>query len=82
MNVLVTVVVILFVTLAMAQVVIFDLTKESEQHLPPSVFRLHKTVGTLESGPPAMLFSVPGGIFHQKAGFSWWYPCLELSWSG
>ncbi|MFP6754040.1 MAG: hypothetical protein VB855_20320 [Pirellulaceae bacterium] len=50
MNILVTVVVIFFVTLAMAQIVIFDLTKESEQHLPPSVFRLHKTIGHLGIG--------------------------------
>ena len=50
MNVLVTVVVIFFVTLAMAQVVIFDLNKESEKHLPPSVFRLHKTIGHLGIG--------------------------------
>jgi len=50
MNVLVTVVVLFFVTLAMAQVVIFDLNKESEQHLPPSVFRLHKAIGHLGIG--------------------------------
>ena len=50
MNIAVTVVVIFFVTLAMAQVVIFDLNKESEKQLPPSVFRLHKAIGHLGIG--------------------------------
>lgn len=62
MNVAVTVVVIFFVTLAMAQVVFFDLNKESEQQLPPSVFRLHKAIAHLGIG--AAGYALFGARYH------------------
>ena len=50
MNVLITVLVLFFVTLAMAQVVIFDLREDTEKRVPLEIFNLHKAIGVIGIG--------------------------------
>lgn len=49
-NLVITVLVILFVTLAMAQIIIFDLSKESKETIPPELFKFHHAIGQLGIG--------------------------------
>ena len=50
MNVLITVLVLFFVTLAMAQVVIFDLKKDTKERVPLEIFNLHQAIGVIGIG--------------------------------
>jgi len=49
-NVLITVVVLFFVTLAMAQVVIFDLRKDLKERVPLEIFNLHHAIAVIGTG--------------------------------
>ena len=50
MNVLVTVLVLFFVTLAMAQIVIFNLGKDTKKKVPLEVFKLHQAIAVVGTG--------------------------------
>jgi hypothetical protein len=49
-NLVITVLVILFCTLAMAQIIIFDLSKESKETIPPELFKFHHAIAQLGIG--------------------------------
>ena len=50
MNVLITVLVLFFVTLAMAQVVIFDLRKDLKEKVPLEIYNLHHAIALIGIG--------------------------------